>query len=116
MPSNFTLNPNFPTYVADLATYSPEGNETDYDYALAAEIRNEVDSLNETLRFHTVTLECGYYSGIQLTVEANETGHIASSVERRRVLREIERIADEYGFFEYTSREVFDSEPLFRYA
>lgn len=97
------------SYILNLTTYGMNGLLTGYDYTTAANIWNECDELNETLRFHTVTLtETGNGS---LILSAEPTGtestgreRLAAHIERITLSRALERIADEYADFELPSR------------
>lgn len=97
------------SYILNLTTYGMNGLPTDYDYTTAANLWNECDKLNESLRHHTVTLtETGNGS---LILSAEPTGtelpgreRLAAHIERLTLSRSLERVADEYAAFELPSR------------
>lgn len=89
------------TYIADLSTYDWNGTPIAYDYETASEIWSECDELNETLCYHEVKLTATAAGTLALTAEPIETERtFAQRIEAHRLARELERIADEYGFFE----------------
>ena len=97
------------SYILNLTTYGMNGQPADYDYTTAAAIWNECDELNETLRFHTVTLtETGNGSLILSAeptgTESNGRERLAAYIEQNHLSRRLEHIADEYGAFELPSR------------
>lgn len=92
------------SYILNLTTYGMNGLPTDYDYTIAAALWNECDELNETLRFHTVTLNETVNGSLILTGEPTGDESILARLERIALSRALERIADEYGAFELPSR------------
>ncbi len=60
--ANFDSMEDFPLYVID-----PE--DTDFDF-LFEELETEADRKNEDLLFHKISIRPGYYTGMQLFVEA----------------------------------------------
>ena len=61
------------SYILNLTTYGMNGQPLDYDYTTAAAIWNECDELNETLRFHTVTLTETVNGSLILSAEPTGT-------------------------------------------
>lgn len=97
------------SYILNLTTYGMNGQPTDYDYTTAANLWNECDELNETLRFHTVTLTETATGSLILSAEptgteSNGRERLAALIEENRLSRALERIADEYGAFELPAR------------
>ena len=92
------------SYILNLTTYGMNGQPLDYDYTTAAALWNECDELNETLRFHTVTLSESANGSLILTGEPDGTESIAARLERLALSRRLESIADEYGAFELPAR------------
>ncbi len=97
------------SYILNLTTYGMNGQPLDYDYTTAAAIWAECDELNETLRFHTVTLNETANGSLILSAEPTgtpETGRekIALYAEEIHLSRRLEHIADEYGAFELPTR------------
>lgn len=97
------------SYILNLTTYGMNGLPTDYDYTTAAALWNECDELNETLHFHTVTLNETATGSLILSAEPTgmpETGRekIAMYAEEIRLSRRLEYLADEYGAFELPAR------------
>lgn len=97
------------SYILNLTTYGMNGQPADYDYTTAAALWNECDELNETLRFHIVTLNETANGSLILSAEPTgtpETGRekIALYAEEVRLNRRLEIIADEYAAFELPSR------------
>lgn len=97
------------SYILNLTTYGMNGQPLDYDYTTAAALWNECDELNETLRFHTVTLSETVNGSLVLSAEPTgtpETGRekIALYAEEVRLNRRLEYLADEYAAFELPSR------------
>lgn len=95
------------TYVIDLHTYDTHARPAGYDYTSAVLIRAEIDELNEKLRYHAAELNETPAGTLILSAERNETPARYAGVawiESRYAAREIERIADEYGFFEVPPR------------
>lgn len=92
------------SYILNLTTYGMNGLPTDYDYTTAAALWNECDELNETLRFHTVTLNETANGSLILTGEPDGTESIAARLERFALSRALEYLADEYGAFELPAR------------
>ena len=97
-------------YIADLNTYDLAGEPTAYDYKTATLARYEVDKLNDRLRYHAVELNETAAGTLVLTADRNEktARHFGIVlVERRFLDLEIERIADEYGFFQIPRRYIW---------
>jgi len=97
------------SYILNLTTYGLNGQPTDYDYTTAADLWNECDELNETLRFHTVTLTETVNGSLILSSEptgTESTGRerLAAYIEQNHLSRRLEHIADEYGAFELPAR------------
>lgn len=97
------------SYILNLTTYGMNGLPSDYDYTTAAALWNECDELNETLRFHTVTLNETANGSLILSAEptgTESTGRerLAAYIEQNRLSRALEHIADEYAAFELPSR------------
>lgn len=97
------------SYILNLTTYGMNGQPVDYDYTTAAAIWNEMDELNEMLRFHTVTLTETVNGSLILSAEptgTESTGRerLAAYIEQNHLSRALERLADEYAAFELPSR------------
>lgn len=93
------------SYIINLATYDWNGSVIDYDYQTASMLWGECDDINAQLESYEITLTETANGSLILTAElirSNQT--ISTRVERARVFREIERIADEYGGFELPAR------------
>lgn len=92
------------SYILNLTTYGMDGLPSDYDYETASLLWAECDELNETLGHHTVTLTETTTGSLILTGEPDGTNTFPARLERLRLSRDLERIADEYGGFELPSR------------
>lgn len=97
------------SYILNLTTYGMNGQPADYDYTTAAALWTECDELNETLRFHTVTLNETATGSLILSAEptgTESTGRerLAAYIEQNRLTRRLEYLADEYGAFELPER------------
>ena len=97
------------SYILNLATYGMNGQPVDYDYTTAANLWNDCDELNETLRFHTVTLTETVNGSLILSAEptgTESTGRerLAAYIEQNHLSRRLEHIADEYAAFELPAR------------
>lgn len=89
------------TYILNLTTYGMNGMPTDYDYAAAADLWNEIDELNENLRAFTVRLNETESGSLILSAEQNEEADpLRVFLESVALSRRMERIADEFGAFE----------------
>ena len=96
-----------------------------------------MENFNNTLTFHEITLESGYYSGIQLYVEENyyipyeldnEDCHYYYNMCRSKALRKynaevrkinkwMDKIATQYGWRELICCGIFSNgEAIYRYA
>ena len=122
---NFRTPDGFPLFVA----MPEEDDEEGYGlYMLQREVEQSLEDVNCGLRFHKITVESGYYYGIQLYVEEehdpNEYDNddcqyyfdLYRSVAIRRYNSEINkinrllrRIAKQYGFVEIYCRAVFSN-------
>ena len=100
------------SYILNLTTYGMNGQPVDYDYTTAADIWNECDELNETLLHHTVTLIETESGSLLLCAEPDGTESLSARIERLRLSRALERIADEYGAFELPSRYLMGEPEL----
>lgn len=100
------------SYILNLTTYGMNGQPTDYDYTTAAALWTECDELNETLKFHTVTLTETVNGSLILTGEPDGTGTIPARLERRALSRRLEHLADEYGAFELPARRLMGEPEL----
>ncbi len=97
------------SYILNLTTYGMNGLPTDYDYTTAAALWNECDELNESLHFHTVTLNETVTGSLILSAEPIGTEskgreRLAAYIEQNHVARRLEHIADEYAAFELPAR------------
>lgn len=100
------------SYILNLSTYGLNGLPTSYDYETASALWNECDELNETLTHHTVTLTETESGSLVLAGEPDGTETIAAKIERLRLARALERIADEYGAFELPARYLMGEPDL----
>jgi len=92
------------SYILNLTTYGLNALPTAYDYETASALWAECDELNETLRFHTVTLTETAEGNLILSAESDGTESFPAKFERVTLSRRLERIADEYGAFELPAR------------
>lgn len=100
------------SYILNLTTYGLNALPTAYDYETAAALWNECDELNESLSHHTVTLTETESGSLVLTAEVRAmretspdgTESLSARLERLRLARALERIADEYGASELPAR------------
>ena len=102
-------------YIANLNTYDEHGNPAAYDYAAVTLIRYEIDRLNDRLRYFSVELNETPDATLILSYRRNETDEprrLLPVVENQIVRREIERIADEFGFFQIPRRPVYGEPDL----
>lgn len=100
------------SYILNLTTYGMNGLPTDYDYTTAAALWNECDELNESLSHHTVTLTETESGSLVLTGEPDGTESLSARLERIRLARALERIADEYGASELPVRYLMGEPEL----
>ena len=107
------------SYILNLTGYGLDALPASYDYETASLLWDECDELNESLSHHTVTLtetESGSLilaAEVRAMRETSPTGpeslsagfrRSRISIERLRLSRALERIADEYGAFELPAR------------
>ena len=103
------------SYIADLHTYDLRGNPSEYDYATAAAVYNEIYRLNARMRYHEASLNETTAGTLILTADRNETPAKHQGVvwiEEQFAARELQRIADEYGFFELPRRYLIGEPEL----
>lgn len=100
------------SYILNLTTYGMNGQPVDYDYTTAAALWTECDELNETLTHYTVTLTETESGSLVLSGEPDGTETLAAKIERLRLSRALERIADEYGAFELPARYLMGEPEL----
>ena len=100
------------SYILNLTTYGLNALTTAYDYETAAALWNECDELNESLNHHTVTLTETESGSLVLTGEPDGTESLSARLERIRLARALERIADEYGAFELPERYLMGEPEL----
>ena len=100
------------SYILNLTGYGLDALPASYDYETASLLWSECDELNESLNHHTVTLtetESGSLilaAEVRAMRETSPTGpeSFSSRIERLRLSRALERIADEYGASELPAR------------
>ena len=107
------------SYILNLTTCDVTGSPFAYDYSTAAALWNECDELNESLSHHTVTLTETESGSLVLTGEPDGTESLSAgfrrsriSIERIRLARALERIADEYGASELPARYLMGEPEL----
>ena len=117
--------PNY-QYMGNFSLYTLDNIEADEAYFLTREIQQELDVLNRSLLFHKIGIDCGYYYGLQFTVDEehdpNELDNedcqyyfdMYRSVAIRRYNSEINkinrllrRLATMYGFTEMVCTGIF---------
>lgn len=117
--ANFKSMDNFNLFVRDY---------DDEEYFIIRDIEETLEGLNDSLTFHKITLESGYYSGLQFYVEENENPNeldnedcryyfdMFRSVAIRRYNSEINkishllrRLASEYDFEEVVCTARFSN-------
>lgn len=124
---NFKEN-SFPLYCID---------DSDMDWFFYDDVQEDIDELNKELRFFKISVESGYYCGAQLWVDVTREADNAGfsdgdydtenwycrywldmcrseairkwGVERRKVLRMLEKLADCWGFEEYVCTARFSN-------
>lgn len=69
--ANFKSMDNFPLYVFDMED-DDEWDWDDWRWFEGRMIEREMEEFNESLKFHKVSLESGYYAGVQFYVEDME--------------------------------------------
>lgn len=101
------------TYILNLTTYGMNGLPTDYDYAAAADLWNEIDELNENLRAFTVRLNETESGSLILSAEPGEEADpLRIFLETIALSRRMERIADEFGAFELPDKYLMGEPEL----
>lgn len=117
--ANFKSMDNFNLFIRDY---------DDEEYFIIRDIEETLESLNDSLTFHKITLESGYYSGLQFYVEENDNPNemdnedcryyfdMFRSVAIRRynseinkISRLLRRLADEYDFEEVVCTARFSN-------
>lgn len=100
------------SYILNLTGYGLDALPTSYDYETASLLWDECDRLNESLSHHTVTLTETESGSLVLTGEPDGTESLSARIERLRLSRALERIADEYGAFELPARYLMGEPEL----
>ena len=123
--ANFRTMDNFPLYAMDL--------EDEYDLQETfLSVSDAVETVNDELHFHKISVISGYYSGIQLYVEEQHDPNdydnsdcryffdmYRSQAIRRykseinKINRKLRRIADRYGFERLACTAVFSNGEAF---
>jgi hypothetical protein len=115
--SNFHSMEKFPLWVTDDDDFAGEDDWSGW----SDDVQRELDPLNETLKFYSVSLKSGYYSGCQLYVTDKyeierygideddarynlgmtvEEATVAEAAEVELIKTKLKEIGEDYGMFE----------------